>query len=210
VAGGDGDAVVHPLGELGVRQGVMPLGLELDKLGAARPSGERRFVISRVTGIGDDAALEDVTDHFAAAQFLDLDEASALSQPGFERLPAGVRARSDAVTAGSGRRRPLTYETIVIPVDHRPLPEPSRPPRFELLGQFWAAAATERSARGARTSFEPAPERRVELRGEGYVLVGDDLAAVDGAAHRSFHVARRELARAGADAVVEAHEVRGG
>ena len=146
VASGDGVVVVHPLGELGVRQAVLPLRLELDKLGAARPSGERRFAISRLSGIGEHAALEDVTDHFAAAQFLDLDEAAALSQPGFERMPAGVRARSDAVVAGTGQRRRVLYETIVIPVDHRPAPEPPRPPksRFDMLGQFWAAAATER------------------------------------------------------------------
>jgi hypothetical protein len=212
VAGEEGVVVVHPLGELGVRQGLLPLGLELDRVGAARPSGERRFVISRVSGIGDGVELDDVTDHFAAAQFLDLDEAAALSQPGFERMPAGVRARSDAVSAGSGRRRPLVYETIVIPEDHRPAPEPPRPPKgkFDVLGQFWAAASTERTVRGAASNFASAPERRVDLHTEGYVLVGDDLAAVDGAAHRSFHLARQELARDGAAAaaVVEAHEVR--
>ena len=209
VAGGDGLVVIHPLGELGVRQALLPLGLELDRLGSARPSGERRFVITRVSGIGDDVALDDVTDHFAAAQFLDLDPAAALSQPGFERMPAGVRARSDAVFAGTGRRRPLVYETIVIPEDHRPVPEPPRPPRgtFE-LGQFWAAASTQRTVRSAY--FAAAPERRVDLRPEGYVVVGEDLAAVDGAAYRSFHLARQELARDGAAGagVVEAHEAR--
>ncbi len=213
VPGEDGVVVVHPLGELGVRQGLMPLGLELDRLGSARPSGERRFVISRVSGIGDDVALDDVTDHFAAAQFLDLDQAAALSQPGFERMPAGVRARSDAVSAGSGRKRPIVYETIVIPVDHRPQPEPPRPPRgrFEVLGQFWATASTQRTVRAAPSNFQPAPERRVGLRAEEYVLVGEDLAPVDGGAQRSFHLARQELARDGVDAaaVVEAHEVRG-
>ena len=50
----------------------------------------------------------------------------------------------------------------------------------------------------------------MEVRSEGYALVGDDLAAVDGAAHRSFHLARQELTREGAARVVEAHEVRGG
>ena len=211
VAGAEGVVVVHPLGELGVRQGLLPLGLELDRVGAARPSGERRFVISRVSGIGDDVELDDVTDHFAAAQFLDLDEAAALSQPGFERMPAGVRARSDVVSAGSGRRRPLVYETIVIPEDHRPAPEPPRPPRgpFVVLGQFWAAAATGRTVRSAASSFAAAPERRVDMRPESYVVVGDDLTAVDGGAHRSFHIARQELARDGAAAVVvETHEVR--
>jgi hypothetical protein len=104
------------------------------------------------------------------------------------------------------------YETIVIPEDHRPAPEPPRPPtgRFEVLGQFWAAASTQRTVRGAALSFAEAPERRVDLRPEGYVLVGDDLAAVDGAPRRSFHLALQELARDGAAAaaVVEAHEVR--
>jgi hypothetical protein len=213
VAGEGGVVVVHPLGELGVRQAVLPLGLELDRLGGARPSGERRFVISRLSGIGDNVALDDVPDHFAVAQFLDLDEAAVLSQPGFDRMPAGVRARSDAVSAGTGRRRPLAYETIVIPEDHRPAPEPPRPPkgRFDFLGQFWAAASTRRTVSSAAASFAPAPERRVELRPERYVLVGDDLAAVDGAAHQSFHLARQALARDGAAAaaaVVEAHEVR--
>ena len=204
----DGSVVVHPLGDLGVRQRLLPLGLELDRIGAARPSGERRFAITRLSGLFGAGELDDVSDQFAAAQFLDLDDAAMLSQPGFERLPAGVRARSGAVRAGVARRRPLAYETIVIPVDHRGRPDPPRPPRGPLgpLAQFWGAAAAQRVVAGA--VFDDAPERRVELRAERFAIVGDDLAAVDGAGRRSFHLARQELAGARAVTVVEAHEVR--
>jgi len=204
----DGSVVVHPLGDLGVRQRLLPLGLELDRIGAARPSGERRFAITRLSGLFGAGELDDVSDQFAAAQFLDLDDAAMLSQPGFERLPAGVRARSGAVRAGVARRRPLAYETIVIPVDHRGRPDPPRPPRGPLgpLAQFWGAAAAQRVVAGA--VFDDAPERRVELRAERFAIVGDDLAAVDGAGRRSFHRARQELAGARAVTVVEAHEVR--
>lgn len=205
-AGGDG-VVVHPLGELGVRQAVLPLGLELDRLGSARIAGERRFFISHLTGIAEDVALEEVSDHFAAAQFLDLDQAAQLSQPGFERMQAGVRARTTAVAAGAGRRRPLVHETIVIPEDHRPAPTLPRPPRtrFDVLGQFWATASTQRSE---TQNFAFAPERKVELRPDAYAIVGADLSAVDGQTRTSFHRARQEVA--GEDLnVVEAHEVRG-
>ena len=79
-----------------------------------------------------------------------------------------------------------------------------------MLGQFWSTASTQRTVRSAPSNFPAAPERRVGLHAEGYVLVGDDLTAVDGGAHRSFHLARQELTRdgVGAAAVVEAHEVR--
>lgn len=210
VTDGAGGVVVHPLGELGVRQQVLPLKLELDRIGSARPSGERRFVISRLSEIGEDVELEDVTDHFAAAQFLDLDEAAALSQPGFERMPAGVRARSDAAAAGTGRRRPVVYETIVIPEDHRPVPTPPRGPRglVDVFAEFSAVASTQRAVGGTDASFAPTPDRRVELRPERYVLVTGDLSPAGAPAHQSFHLARQALAREDAAAVVEAHEVR--
>lgn len=213
VAHGEDVAVVHPLAQLGVRQRLLPLELELDRVGGARPSGERRFEITRLSGLGDGIALDGVSDQFAAAQFLDLDEAAVLSQPGFERLPAGVRARSAVISVGTARRRPLVHETIVIPTDHRPAARPPRPPRpprggFGELAQFWTTASTRRTV-----AREPAsgPERRVELRAEAYAIVGADLSAVGGAARRSFHLARQELAGDGAPvdaAVVEAHEVR--
>lgn len=210
---GDGDGVVvHPLGELGVRQRLLPLGLDLDRIGAARPSGERRFAITRVSGIGDGAPLEDVSDQFAVAQFLELDEAAVLSQPGFEAMPSGVRVRSDAITAGVGRRRPLRYETIVIPQDHRPQRPSPRPPRgrLEFLEQFSALAATTRVVAPTAAGFGSAPERRVVVRADRWVVVGEDLSALDGAPRRSFHIARQQLAAAGTAgaAVVEAHEVR--
>ena len=50
---GAGEVVVHPLGELGVRQPVLPLGIELDLFAGGVPSGERRFSITKAFLGGD-------------------------------------------------------------------------------------------------------------------------------------------------------------
>ena len=41
---GSGEVMVHPLGNLSVRQQVLPLGIQLDRYGGGIPSGARSFV----------------------------------------------------------------------------------------------------------------------------------------------------------------------
>jgi hypothetical protein len=87
---GDGALVAHPLGELTVSQKVVPLKLDITRVGTARPADGNRFDVAGVT-VGTRQLQPDFRkEHFARAQFLDLTEEQKLSTPSFEQFPAGV------------------------------------------------------------------------------------------------------------------------
>ena len=111
---GSGDVLVHPLGELGVRQSVLPLGIELDLFAGGVPGGERRFTITKAFLGGDPVTdLRIANDQFAAADFIELTDDEKLHRPSFEAMPAGVNlvaegARLRRAGARDGRTRPRT------------------------------------------------------------------------------------------------------
>ncbi len=118
----DSDRVlVHPLGDLVVRQQIVPLNTAISRVGGARPSGARRFVIDRILLDGQIAAnAEPVRDHFAPGQFIEMTDDERLVRPSFEPMDSGVRFGATSVTFG-GRadaahsvKIPIEYETIIV------------------------------------------------------------------------------------------------
>lgn len=106
---------LHPLGELTVRQRVVPLGIEIDRFGNATPTGDRRFDVATVGAAG-----APVEDFFAPGQFIDMSDDERLRRPSFERMNAGVRIGAAQVNWG-GKGNPalvaetdLLYETVVL------------------------------------------------------------------------------------------------
>jgi hypothetical protein len=93
-----GDGVpAHPLGALAIMQNVVPLGIEIARVGTARPSDGSRFDLARVVIAGRDVEAPEVrSEHFARGRYLDLDPEERLSTPSFERFRAGVAISSDA------------------------------------------------------------------------------------------------------------------
>lgn len=107
--------LAHPLGDLTVRQKVVPLGLQIDRVGNSRPSGARQFEITDVLVSGTSSSEHaPVREQFAPAQYLDLTEAQKLSRPSFEAFDAGVRVGTDRIVAGPEQVRDLDYETIIL------------------------------------------------------------------------------------------------
>ena len=122
----NGHLRVHPAGQLGVRQGVLPLGVDVTHIGAARITPDRFDV--ELTIEGANMPTSDVRAPFAAGQFLDLSEDERLSRPAFERFVAGAAVDEDGVVHGSATSADLSYEEIVLgpdgPIDETP---PIRP-----------------------------------------------------------------------------------
>jgi hypothetical protein len=83
--------LVHPLGAFELREHVVPLETQLDRIGQ-HPVTEPRVDLGAPT-IGDlpARAVSETTDRFAPGQFLDLSDDEKLSRPGFESLPSGMR-----------------------------------------------------------------------------------------------------------------------
>ncbi len=112
---GDGLAA-HPAGQLGVRQSVLPLGVDLTHVGAAAIAPDR-FDITRLTVDGTAAPLRELRAPFAAGEFVDLSADEKLSRPAFEPFRAGVTAGGAAVTAGPVSAADLSYEQITLGPD---------------------------------------------------------------------------------------------
>ena len=87
------EVLAHPMGDVTVRQTVVPLKLRIDRFGAARPAGERTFGITEVKVGPDTRTPSYVRDHFASAQFLDLTHEQKLAAESFEKVPIGRALR---------------------------------------------------------------------------------------------------------------------
>jgi hypothetical protein len=88
---------VHPLGSLTVRQHAVPLGQRIVRYGPDLVDACQYDITSATLG-GLDAPTAAVTDSFAPAQFLKMDDAAKLSSPSFEPMTAGVTLGSPQLT----------------------------------------------------------------------------------------------------------------
>ncbi|MGW0658324.1 DUF6603 domain-containing protein [Streptodolium elevatio] len=146
-AGGNGDLavlrspelpgrlVLRPDTVLGIRQNVLPFGVEIERLGAARVSGPNHFrILSFGYGDGHAGTVGDpVLDRFAPGQFHDLGLDELLDQPGYRwqetgrrlGLPGGTDLPAVGLTVSAALDGDGAYDAWV--VDHpdapgRPLP----------------------------------------------------------------------------------------
>ena len=70
---GAAEVLVHPLGEIGVRQQFLPLGDRARPLRGRRAAGQRRFAITKAFVVTNPVTqLRPVNEQFAAGDFLDL------------------------------------------------------------------------------------------------------------------------------------------
>jgi hypothetical protein len=108
--------VLHPAGRLEIRQNLLPLGFELERIGVAPIQGHNCFEISRLSICTNPAEHKDsdagseetvnpcdvnlttqhIEDYFPRGQYEKLTEDERLSLPAFEKFPCGVTtARTD-------------------------------------------------------------------------------------------------------------------
>jgi hypothetical protein len=133
----DTGVVVHPLGELTLRQRVLPLNLGLELYGhhpfAAGALRQYKLKLSNA-GNGSPVDTNPVHDMFAPAEFFELSDDQALSRPSFEPLEAGRRLKAPGSAAGSSRERTRSYKTVIV--------EPGQPTAEKLVKAATAAAGT--------------------------------------------------------------------
>lgn len=202
--------VAHPLGALAVTQKVVPLQLQISRVGQARPSDGNLFDVTGVQ-VGTRMLTPAFSlEHFARAQYLDLTDEEKLSAPSFEEFPAGVAvSTADFRVPSSQVAFDPEFETVY-------LGEPQPPERLRLpvavlvAGARFGAAA--RSALRAKDALLGAGALRVELAGDRFavtdpatmaevVMLTDQVAA-------SFTLATQAAAALGGPAqVVETLEV---
>ncbi len=211
-----GGLVVHPAGQLGVRQDVLPLGIDVTHIGAQRVAADR-FTIESLTvnGVATAAAdLDEVRAPFAAGEFVDLSSDERLSRPAFERFVAGVSTGADRVVFGPAQTADLSYEEIVLgpdgPLEEKPPLRPGLLLVFAHAAGLGAAASSPLRRDEAAGALRGAP--LVGLSAMTNVLVdATTLLAVPGVvAGETQTELRQELGALGDSALlVGAHEARG-
>ncbi|MCU0602419.1 MAG: hypothetical protein MUC33_07140 [Desulfobacterales bacterium] len=181
------EVLLHPLGTLTVKQGVVPLDMEISRFGSAAPAGARRFTISGVSLGGQPQAPEPVKDFFAPAQFFEMSDDEKLSRPSFEPMTAGVGIGSEEIVFSADASdwlevAAIEFDTIIVDKEKSESRPSAAPARYrlspELLGKqarFGAAGGSE-LRRSGRAKYRTA---RVGLNvvKEGWSIVATaDLA----------------------------------
>lgn len=177
------EVIVHPLAEIGVRQRVVPLNVEIGRFGPTRPSGDRRFVLTDVSLDNVPAVVEPAFERFAPAQFLDLSDNEKLARPSFERMEAGLSLPTSRLAYGGQAAgttdfmasTTLDYETCILGANGKCIPE-SRPSTLDpgRLLEFAELGPAARSALrvGGGRYDTPTPEPRPTVAPTTFAVAG--------------------------------------
>lgn len=106
--------ILHPLGYLRISQRLIPLDIKIDKVGNQKPEDANKFELKVTTNElkQKDFSLEP----FALAQFQNMDDATKLTRPAFEKQHSGLEltASGNALKASRVVSRIIRYEEIII------------------------------------------------------------------------------------------------
>ena len=208
--------LVHALGELIVRQRVVPLDLDLETYGHQPLSGLHRFEVRIRPPGGPPLDTVGPRDLFAPGEFFELSDDEKLTRPNFESFASGRRVVPPGTKAGATRKAALAYKTVQL----RPQAEPKDLGQQALTGGalsvLTAGGAAARAAlrTTGETGFRGPPREGIALREPQYLVAGAETlaAAGDPTTYTEAAQARAQLNAAApggrADVqVVGAHEV---
>jgi hypothetical protein len=179
-----GTVLLHPLGSLSVRQSVVPLNLtrDIDRLGAAAPSGARRFAVTQATLGESPAPVRPLREMFAPAQFFDMSDEDKLVAPSFESMDGGLTLGEAGLAFSHADRvaSQFKYKDIVIGADgasvEQPAPwQPPGPLVFRQARVGAAARAPLRRTLAQRFAAADDAPASVSLRSERWTAVADPL-----------------------------------
>lgn len=179
----DGTILVHPLGQLEVRQRVAPLDVTISRFGSAPPDHWDNFAVSDVRLNGRVVAHNTVQDRFAAGQFFQLSDEDKLSKPAFEPMDAGLRIGTGTAIQGHDSQLELHYETKIVDDVRRParlFGALFRPDAvsFAAHAKIGAAALSQVLSTGQRKFVAPGNPGKVDVADVRYVVASTaDLIA---------------------------------
>jgi hypothetical protein len=106
--------LVHPLGDLTLRQRIAPLKTNITQYGSAKLKATNYFALTPSVGSAK-LTTAPVSDAFAPANYLTMTDSEKLSRPAFETMESGVNFMpTGASYATDFVERSITFETIVI------------------------------------------------------------------------------------------------
>lgn len=110
--------VLHPLGTLRISQRAIPLGINVDKVGA-NPVQDAHLFSVETASPGLTITSIAPQERFAIAQFQEMSDADKLSRPAFQEIDAGVELAYSGKQLGSSKvtKRIVRYEVKINDVD---------------------------------------------------------------------------------------------
>jgi len=171
--------IAHPDKSLSVSQKIVPLDVEINLFGTAKPADYTKFSIEL-----EDMSESNLKEEFAPAQFFSITETEKLSRPSFEKYNSGVSATgSNMLFSDFFRERDVMFEEIIIDDIDNPgtiLPKSI----FDQLrfNSFIRNGSASRSKFGTKAKMEsPLSPPKVAVGEKKYNVVhADDLSVFDG------------------------------
>ncbi len=108
--------VLHPAGSLVLQQKLVPLKVNIDKIGNQKTADVKQLKIDSVSSNGTALSIKEVKESFARAQYQNLTDAEKLSKPSFEKMQGGVEITMGNNTIKNGKmvRKKIEYELTII------------------------------------------------------------------------------------------------
>ncbi len=167
--------VFHPAGSLVVQQKLLPLSVNIEKVGNQKTSDVKQAKIASASSNGVSLALQTVSESFARAQYQNLTDAEKLSTPSFEKMPGGVQVTigNQVIKNGKMVRKKVEYELTIIDK------EPKKPLAFgkflgelsALFANFLKGNSVSKSTLSKSYAKKLAPfEQKLNLMEEGYTV----------------------------------------
>ena len=138
-------APVDPVGQLTLREKVLPLNRRLTRFGETELDGPGIYTIAD-DGVSPPGEWSFVRDYFAPAQFEDLTDDQKLSRPSFERMDAGLTLKGRPAAHGPALESDLVYETVMIDAAGQSQRGDPYPPTLEHQLATLAIGAVARSS----------------------------------------------------------------
>ena len=170
--------VLHPSGTLIANQKLMPLDLEIDKLGNQTINDIKRAAVTKAESGTEELTINAEEEHFARAQYQKLSDAEKLSKPSFERMTGGARIKIGKQSLRSSKmvRRIVDYEMIIVDL------EPVKPFKFGVLfkqlpllfNHFLKANSVSKSplSKKQKSALQPF-DQKMDVKQEGYTVVNN-------------------------------------
>mgnify|MGYP000506822856 CR=1 FL=1 len=196
--------LLHPAGQLSVRQQLLPLNLAISKVGVGRLEKTRSFYLENIhfgelTSEEAGIKLVPIKAHFARGQFQKLEDHEKLSTRDFEALEAGLsfQGSDDLWAFGEQAEQALEFENIIIGEDLTVQKEMTVSQLAEEEQQEPSSHPTPKSAldrhRREQQYFSPKGTKRVLQDLETYQLVDDQLKPLEDIDYPSYAHAKARL-----------------
>lgn len=176
--------ILHPLGTLRVSQRLVPLDVQLDKMGNKKISDYRKLTVDSSDGFKKSG---DTKEMFAMAQFQEMGDADRLSLPSYQKCNAGLLMsdKDQELSSSHMVRRVIRYETVIIDSNYR-RSEPTLVGIYKgLFTHSLNSNAVTKSAlsKAHKRQLDPFEEKeKIKLKPESYTIV---LAGTNQAYHEA-------------------------